>query len=83
MPDDGPYVIDVQATITAVHQAFAVAQAMPEGPEREGLIRSANGALGLCGFYLRHPKVYATKTHYDSVQELLATLARVVSPTPA
>lgn len=78
---NGLYVIDTVATITAVHQAFNLASQMPEGDERERLVANANAALSVCSYYARYPRVQAQKKHYDSVQKLLLLLAEYL-PKP-
>jgi hypothetical protein len=75
--NNGLYVIDTVATITAVHQAFAFAAKMPESITREELIADANAALSVCSYYVRYPRVQAQKKHYDSVQKLLRVLAEL------
>jgi|KBSMisStandDraft_5_1062788.scaffolds.fasta_scaffold2103587_2 cytochrome c len=78
---NGLYVIDTVATITAVHQAFAVAAQMPHGIAREQLIADANAALSVASYYVRYPRVQAQKKHYDSVQRLLRMLSNYTEST--
>jgi hypothetical protein len=78
--NNGLYVIDTVAAITAVHQAFLAASQMPEGVERERLIAHAEAAFSACTYYIRYPRVQAKRMHYDSVQQLLATLAIHLQP---
>ena len=75
----GLYVIDTVATITAVHQAFALAAQMPESITREELLADANAALSACTYYVRYPRVQAQKKHYDSVQKLLQILEQLTT----